>query len=65
MPVGLFPNKPKETAEGDETVYLENFSTPRAAIEAFFAEKTPRTERIAYYAVRGFMLKLAPEEFFF
>src|SRR4028119_698553 len=64
MPVGLFPNKPKETVEGDDTIYIESFAMPRAAIKAFFAEKNPRTERIAYYAVRGYFLKLQPDEFF-
>ena len=64
-PIGLFPNRPDETEEADQTVYAEDFKTPREAIEAFFAEKTVLKERIAYFAVRGYFLKLSPTESFF
>ena len=65
MPIGLFPNRPDETEEADQTVYAEDFQTPRAAIEAFFAEKTVLKERIAYFAVRGYFLQLSPTESYF
>jgi len=61
MPEGLFPNKPKETPEGDENVYIESFASPRAAIEAFFAEISITKERIADFAVRGFFVRLQPD----
>lgn len=35
------------------------------AIKDFFAEKTVVKERIAYYAVRTYFLRLQPEESFF
>jgi hypothetical protein len=60
MPEGLFPNAPKEPIENDETVYVESFATPRAAVEAFFKEKTTRTERIAYYAAHGYFVGITP-----
>jgi len=64
MPEGLFDPRPKVLASDDETKYFEDFKTPREMVEAFFAEKTVRKERIAYYAVRGYFVRLAPDDFF-
>lgn len=33
-------------------------------VDAFFAERTPRKERIAFFAVRGYFARLMPEEDF-
>lgn len=68
MPVGLFPNKPEELPPGTAEsgiIYIEKFKTPRLAIEKFFAEKSVVKERIAFYAVRSYFLRLQPEESFF
>ena len=62
-PSGLFAEKPEVTAEGDETVYIDDLSAEEA-IDKFFAEKTPRKERIAYYAVQMYFLRLLPSDSF-
>ncbi len=38
--------------------------TPAAVIDRFFAEKTVTKERIAFYAVRGYFMRLQPSESF-
>lgn len=45
----------KKPASGDS----EEFD-----IDQFFAERTPRKERIAFYAVRGYFLRLLPSDSF-
>lgn|GEM_PF-5017160 len=61
MPEGLFPNSPKVRCENDSAIYIESFSKPSEAIREFFADKTVSKERIAYFAVRAFFVKLTPE----
>lgn len=64
MPEGLFPNRPEAVSEDDQTLYFEEFKTPRGMIEAFFDTKTAIKERIAFYAVRSYFLRLSPSDFF-
>ena len=65
MPEGLFPPRPEATAEGDEAaIFEEDLKSPAEAVERFFATRTPRTERIAFYAVRAYFLRLLPAESF-
>lgn len=65
MPEGLFPNRPEKVDSSDRTVYLEDFKTPKEAVEKFFAQRSVIKERIVYFAVRGYFLKLSPTESFF
>jgi phosphoglucomutase len=65
MPDGLFPARPQETPQTDaKTIYAEDYDSPRQAVCAFFAEQTVKKERIAYFAVRSFFIRLQPEESF-
>jgi hypothetical protein len=61
MPEGLFPNSPKERSEDDSAIYIESFTKPSEAVRAFFADKSVSKERIAYFAVRAFFVKLTPD----
>jgi hypothetical protein len=61
MPKGMFPNKPENVSDADDTIYAEDFNIPILAVKAFFAEKTVIKERIAEYAVRGYFIKLQPD----
>ena len=65
MPEGLFPNRPENDSDGKASTYAEDLTSPRAAIEKFFAVRSAVTERIAYFAVRGYFLRLSPTESFF
>lgn len=68
MPTGLFPNKPPQMSKDEQAkspqTYIEDFATPKEAIEKFFAEKSVVKERIAFYAVRGYFVRLQPTDFF-
>lgn len=55
-PVGLFPERNPKTKE---------VRTAAEMIDAFFMDRTPTKERIAYYAVRGYYVRLLPAESFF
>ena len=63
-PIGLFPDRPTVSNQDDETVYADGFNTAAAMIDEFFREKTSLKERIAFYAVRGYFIRLSPEESF-
>jgi hypothetical protein len=65
MPEGLFPNRPENDADGNAAIYAEDLKSPREAVEKFFAVRSTIKERIAYFAVRGYFLKLSPTESFF
>jgi hypothetical protein len=58
--VGLLSDLSVQHTEG---IDAEDGETPSAAVKRFFAEKTPRKERIAFFAVRGYFLRLQPEDF--
>lgn len=51
----LSVKKPTAT-EGDKIVQFD--------VDKFFADRTPRKERIAFFAVRGYFLRLLPEDAF-
>jgi hypothetical protein len=65
MPEGLFPNRPEDDKDGKALTYAEDLTSPREAIEKFFAQRSTIKERIAFFAVRGYFLKLSPMESFF
>lgn len=65
MPTGLFPNKPEGVKTGDINIdYAENFKTAKDMVEKFFETKSAIKERIAFYAVRAFFVRLSPSDFF-
>jgi hypothetical protein len=64
MPTGLFPDPPEVRDAADESIYSDTHVAPFKAIEAFFAERTAVKERIAFYAVRGYFVRLQPSDFF-
>jgi hypothetical protein len=51
--------KPTAVDPNDEESEPEEFD-----LKEFFAERTPRKERIAHFAVRGYFIRLAPSDFF-
>jgi hypothetical protein len=55
----LSVKKPTKTSQGEAVETVGDFD-----IDKFFAEKTPRKERIAFYAVRGYFLRLLPSDSF-
>ena len=65
MPEGLFPSRPENDPDVNTGIFAEDLRSPKEAIEKFFAERSTIKERIAYFAVRGYFLKLSPTESFF
>lgn len=65
MPEGLFPLRPKDLSASDRTIYQEDIKSAAEAVEKFFAVRSVVKERIAYYAVRSYFLRLQPTESFF
>ncbi|MBX3288460.1 MAG: hypothetical protein KF855_03850 [Acidobacteria bacterium] len=63
-PYGLFDPRPENLPANDETAYADSFTTPAERITAFFAERTILKERIAFYAVRSYFVRLQPSESF-
>lgn len=56
----LSVKKPVQVAAGEA---LE--TTNEIDLEVLFSERNPTTERIAYYAVRAYFIRLLPSESFF
>jgi hypothetical protein len=65
MPGGLFENTPEKSEDRKFVKYIEDFDSPAAAVRAFFETQTISKERIAYFAVRAFMVRLTPDIDFF
>lgn len=63
-PNGLYPPRPESHDAADKTKYAEDFPTAFAMVEEFFRDKSVLKERIAFYAVRGYFVRLSPEESF-
>lgn len=64
VPDGLYPDRPENCDPEDGTIYSDSFSTAAGMIEDFFSEKSVLKERLAFYAVRGYFVRLSPEESF-
>ena|SRR5437868_5200799 len=64
IPAGMFPKRPEDPSSADLNVYEESFAGPTDALDHFFKDRSVRKERIAYYAVHGYFIRLAPSDFF-
>lgn len=64
MPEGLFENMPENKSADDKTHFIESFKSPGEAVKSFFNEKTVLKERIAHFAIRGWLIRHSPSNFF-